>query len=109
MCSKAFFPFHLSCRRMFCIWQCSSIPPNNWVFRVCFCQAAELERQLSPSRDESQYALHAVNAFVDIVNATQEALRVAEEASQAATNASDMVRVGSIIDLNVNIVFSSPC
>ncbi|KAK3929045.1 Laminin subunit alpha [Frankliniella fusca] len=54
-------------------------------------RAAELERQLSPARDQSQYALTAANAFVDIVNATQEALKTAQDAYQAAQNASDML------------------
>lgn len=57
----------------------------------CFPQAQELERLLSPSRDESQVALTAANAYVDIVNATQEALKIAEQAQQAAQNATDMV------------------
>ncbi|XP_026292152.1 laminin subunit alpha [Frankliniella occidentalis] len=54
-------------------------------------RAAELEKQLSPTRDQSQFALTAANAYLDIVNALQEALKTAEEASEAAQNASDML------------------
>lgn len=54
-------------------------------------RAGELEKQLSPARDQSQYALTAANAYVDIVNATQEALKIAQEAFEAAKNASELL------------------
>ncbi|XP_034231739.1 laminin subunit alpha isoform X3 [Thrips palmi] len=53
--------------------------------------AAKLENQLSPARDRAQYALTAANAYVDIVNTTQYALKIATEAEQAAQNASDLL------------------
>ena len=60
---------------------------------IIFGQATELENQLSLVRDRAQYALTAANAFVDIVNTTQEALKTAMEADRAAQNASDLVKI----------------
>lgn len=68
----------------------------NWFINVF--QAANLDNMLSNTRNTSENAIQAANAYSDIVKAIEEATQAANDAKQVSDNALKMVTYYLTID-----------